>query len=92
MATTSALAPDFKAQQKQALTITVGGAIVGLASGTVLPSGLLRMLGTAGGMAVAAYGWMKVVEAGVRMKVDDQLKMGQVVASCVAQYALTGKT
>jgi hypothetical protein len=67
----------------------VGGAGAALVSTAALP-GLLRILGTLGGMGVAAYGWMRTVEATVKQRADDQIKMGSVVAECVGRYLLTG--
>lgn len=80
----------FKRQQQEGLTYLAGGAIAALASGGVLPNGFLRLMGVAGGMGLAFWGWKNVVESVVKERVADQIKMGEVVASCVAQYALTG--
>lgn len=85
--------PNMDRKQQIGMVVMAAGALgtIGTAYQTRVGRGARTGM-TLAFLGATLFGFKEVVEAAVMKRVADEIKMGEQVAMCVANYALTGMT
>jgi hypothetical protein len=85
--------PNMDRKQQIGMVMLGAGALGAVASAYQSRTGRTGRTGmTLLFLGATLFGFKEVVEAAVMKRVADEIKMGEQVAMCVANYALTGVT